>query len=217
MGKMKARHVVLASDSCFSGDILNPNRSAAPEINDEYFRNAYDRVSRQVLTSGASEVVPDDSSFSRQLKLALEGNNRAYLDPLMLFSQLRLGVKGTTPLFGSLKDSGHQDGGSFLFFLKDGGTAVAASYGSSTTRDAELMVRVTRGSGADVSGAEVYIDGVLVGKASCLAQKLPSGKPVVVEVRFGNEAGKTELTLKSKELKEVAVPLTRMKGNLKGF
>jgi hypothetical protein len=118
ISKMKPRHVVLMSDSCFSGDILNPTRAITPEITSEYFRKAYSRVSRQVLTSGASEAVPDSSEFARGLKLALEGNMAPQLDPLMLYNQVRLGMKRTTPLFGDLKDSGHQDGASFLFFLR---------------------------------------------------------------------------------------------------
>jgi len=118
VSNMKARHVVLITDSCFSGDFLNPTRGIAPTITNEYFRNAYARISRQVLTSGASESVPDESPFTRQLKLALEGNSAPYLDPLMLYNQIRLGVTQTTPLFGDLKDSGHQEGSSFLLFLK---------------------------------------------------------------------------------------------------
>jgi hypothetical protein len=117
ISKMKARHVLLVSDSCFSGDILNPARSISPEITDEYFRKAYARASRQVLTSGASESVPDQSPFARGLKMALDGNTSPYLDPLMLYGEIRLGVKGTTPLFGDLKDCGHQEGASFLLFL----------------------------------------------------------------------------------------------------
>jgi Tol biopolymer transport system component len=126
MASMKSRHVALASDSCFSGDILNPSRGIQGEINNEYFKNAYRRVSRQVLTSGASEPVPDASSFARQLKLALEGNRQPYLDCLMLYDQVRLGVSGSLPLFGALKDAGHQEGGSFLFFLKEESAAAAA-------------------------------------------------------------------------------------------
>ena len=72
-------------DSCFSGDILNPNRARAPEIDNAYFRNAYTLVSRQVLTSGGSETVPDVSEFAKQLKLAFEGNTEPYIDPIMLF------------------------------------------------------------------------------------------------------------------------------------
>jgi hypothetical protein len=107
------------ADSCFSGDFLNPTRGMAPTITSEYFKNAYARISRQVLTSGASESVPDESQFTRQLKLTLEGSNAPYLDPLMLYNDIRLSVTQSTPLFGDLKDSGHQAGSSFLFFLKD--------------------------------------------------------------------------------------------------
>ena len=112
--------MALISDSCFSGDILDPMRGITPEMNADYFKNAYSGVSRQVLTSGASESVPDASEFSAQLKLVLEGNEEPFLDPLMIYDQIRRGVKNTTPLFGDLKDSGHQRGAAFLFFLKRG-------------------------------------------------------------------------------------------------
>ncbi len=119
IGKIKARHIVLVSDSCFSGDILNPSRGMVERITERYFRKAYARISRQVLTSGASESVPDESPFARQLKLALLGNNKPYLDTLMIYNQVRLGVPDTTPLFGNLKGCGHQEGSSFIFFLKE--------------------------------------------------------------------------------------------------
>ena len=125
LSNLKARHVLLISDSCFAGDILDASRSAEPIIDAEYYRNAYARVSRQVLTSGASETVSDTSSFSRQLKLALDGNTQPCVDPLGLFFQIRLGVTGSTPLLGSLKDSGQQQGGAFLLFRK--GTVGEAS------------------------------------------------------------------------------------------
>ncbi len=118
IGQMKSRHVLLISDSCFSGDILSMNRSISPKIDNEYFSNAYARVSRQVLTSGALETVPDSSSFARQMKFALEGNKSPYVDPLMIYNEVRLGVSGTTPLFGEIKNTGHQTGGSFLLFLR---------------------------------------------------------------------------------------------------
>src|SRR5271157_2860122 len=51
IGNMKARHIALFADSCFSGDILNPTRGITPTITDEYFKNAYARISRQILTS----------------------------------------------------------------------------------------------------------------------------------------------------------------------
>jgi hypothetical protein len=79
ISQIKAKHILLISDSCFSGDLLEAWREKAPTITPEYFKKAYKRRSRQVLTSGASERVPDDSEFSTQLKLALEENDKPYL------------------------------------------------------------------------------------------------------------------------------------------
>ncbi len=151
ISKMKARHIVLMSDSCFSGDILNPTRAITPEITSEYFRRAYSRVSRQVLTSGASETVPDSSEFARGLKMALEGNTAPQLDPIMLYSQIRLGMKDTTPLLGDLKNSGHQEGGSFLFFLKDAG--VQAPGGEAALSGPDVAVRIDTPTGTLIVAA----------------------------------------------------------------
>ena len=77
ISNLKARHVALIADSCFSGDFLNPSRGMAPTITNEYFKNAYARVSRQVLTSGASNRVEnkDFSSFLTPLKNFLDAKN----------------------------------------------------------------------------------------------------------------------------------------------
>jgi len=142
---MAAAHICLISDSCFSGDILNITRGAVREIKDNYFKKAYSLVSRQVITSGALEAVPDTSSFCRMLKMVLRKNRSPYLDPMMLFNQIRLGVTETTPLFGSLKESGHQDGASFLLFLKkqkenkDAGNVVTDDENPGTETNATLI------------------------------------------------------------------------------
>jgi hypothetical protein len=119
ISNIKSSHILLIADACFSGDILNTTRSAIPEINNDYFRKAYSRISRQVLTSGALETVPDESEFARQLKMCLEKNKNQYLDPLMLYNEIRLGITVTLPLFGNIKETGHQEGASFLLFLKE--------------------------------------------------------------------------------------------------
>lgn len=113
-------HICLVSDSCFAGGILGitkggtiPNPSDIP-----YFNKAYRLTSRQVLTSGAMEKVPDISEFALQLKMALRKNTQVFLDPLTLYDQIKRGVTETIPLIGSLKGTGHQEGACFLFFLK---------------------------------------------------------------------------------------------------
>jgi hypothetical protein len=174
ISNMKERHVVLIADSCFSGDILNPSRGLAPQITDEYFKNAYARISRQVLTSGASESVPDKSPFTQQLKLALEGNTSPYLDPLMLYSQIRLGVKGTTPLFGDLKDSGHQEGSSFLFFLKPSDDQKGSSDAEGLTPKMKIVKAYGTATIATDMPGTLFLDGVSQGQ-------IPIGSVATIE------------------------------------
>ena len=120
IGNFKASHICLISDSCFSGDILNAMRgdTLTGGIDDESAAKVYLLTSRQVLTSGAEEAVPDNSEFSQQLKMALQKNKEPYLDPLTLYAQIRKGVRSTLPLLGNLKDTGHQEGASFFLFSK---------------------------------------------------------------------------------------------------
>jgi hypothetical protein len=157
ISNIKSRHICVVSDSCFSGDMLSIERSSAPQINNDYFAKAYKRISRQVVTSGALETVPDKSEFAQQIKLVLEGNNYPYLDPLMLFNEVRTGVKKTSPLFGSLRDTGHQEGASFLLFLKEENES--ASY-----EDTTETYSFSSGTGSlvvkcNVPGLDLFIDG----------------------------------------------------------
>jgi len=168
LDKMQADHVVLVSDSCFSGDILEAGKGTPEQINIEYFRKAYARVSRQALTSGARETVPDASEFAAQLKLALQRNAEPYLDPLAIFSQVRLGVRKTIPLFGSLAGTKHQAGGSFLFFLRSGGEQppAAVSTGPGPT---------TAAGAAPTGAAPGLAAGAAAGAASSGVATAPSG------------------------------------------
>jgi hypothetical protein len=210
ISKLKARHVVLMSDSCFSGDILNPTRAITPEITSEYFRNAYSRISRQVLTSGASEAVPDVSNFARGLKMALEGNTAPQLDPLMLYNQIRLGMKGTTPLLGDLKDSGHQEGASFLFFLRDPGQQ--ASSAQSTPADSQPSFSVEKPHGTIIvrAGTEgrLFLDAKEMGTVpeggTARLQRMDVGTHTVAMLFEGDQVEGKTIRLKADE----AVSLT---------
>jgi hypothetical protein len=118
IGNFKARHVLLVSDSCYSGDLVTRFRSAPVVIDNVYYEKAYRLKSRQVMTSGSMERVPDSSEFARQLRVALLKNVDVLLDPVSLFVRVRSGVKGSQPLFGELTSLGHQQGASFLLFKK---------------------------------------------------------------------------------------------------
>ncbi|MDR0669319.1 MAG: SUMF1/EgtB/PvdO family nonheme iron enzyme [Treponema sp.] len=126
LSALPAKHVFLVADACFSGDMLDTSRGASPEINSEYYRRAYSRVSRQVMTSGASETVPDTSEFALRLKSTLRRAEDPCVDPEYLFSNVRE-VRSTQPLLGTILGSEHQTGGSFLFFRRDGPPSVPMS------------------------------------------------------------------------------------------
>jgi len=218
---MKARHVVLVSDSCFSGDILNITRGAAPTFNEEYFRNAYRRQARQVLTSGASETVADDSSFSRQLELVLDRNIDPYIDPYAIFDQVRRGVTGQTPLYGTIAGS-HQEGGSFLFFLKEAMTGTAASPAATSPATlAAAPAAAARGTAdivvtTDPPGATILVDGREVGRSDkpLVVGKVEAGRAVVVEARLGDLMGRRELTLSPGKTEAVLIALSPGLGTL---
>jgi formylglycine-generating enzyme required for sulfatase activity len=123
---LPAKHVFLIADACFSGDILDTSRGASPEISNDYYRRAYGRVSRQVMTSGASETVPDTSEFALRLKSSLRRAEGACIDAEYLFTNVRE-VRSTQPLLGIILGSEHQSGGSFLFFRRDGASPAQAA------------------------------------------------------------------------------------------
>ena len=118
LANIKATHLFVISDSCFAGDLIQATRSLPDTASNEFLQEAYSHVCRQVLTSGAAETVPDVSDFATQLKSILRRNQNPCLDTFTLYSDIRLGVSGSVPLLGSLAGTGHQEGASFLLFLR---------------------------------------------------------------------------------------------------
>jgi hypothetical protein len=173
---IKSTHICLLADACFSGSLLDLERdhTEIPDPSDiPYYRKAYKRTSRQVITSGAVETVPDTSEFARQLKLVLEKNTATFLDPVMLYDEVRLGVHGTLPLYGYLKDTGHQEGGAFILFLRD--------------RLGAIKIRTTE-------AGTLYLNGTIfkeVQAGDVLIQNLDRGTYVVT---FNTPDGRTEDT-----------------------
>ena len=120
LGNLKARNVLLIADSCFSGDLLDAQRSGR-EANS--LVKGFALRSRQVLTSGASEPVADagfsgHSPFAFHLIDALERNKDRFIDPHTLYDAIRRGVtERQRPLLGGLRQAGHQNGGNYPFLL----------------------------------------------------------------------------------------------------
>ncbi len=125
IGSIQAKHVLLITDSCFSGDYFRSFRGEIPRASDEVIKQVYKQGSRQVITSGGikpvvNERVSDHSIFTHSLLKGLEENKKPFLIPSELFKGIKVGLKKNddrTPGFGTLKHKGGEKGGELLFFL----------------------------------------------------------------------------------------------------
>ncbi|BCS95674.1 hypothetical protein DSLASN_13060 [Desulfoluna limicola] len=123
---IKAKHVLLVSDSCFSGDFFRGRRGKLPAVTPAVIKKAYKLTSRQAIASGGLEPVSDggfgsNSVFSHFFIKALEENSDPFITPSVLFPDIKAGVAENAeqfPTFGSLTGTGGQQGGEFVFFLK---------------------------------------------------------------------------------------------------
>ena len=123
---IKAKHILLISDSCFSGDFFRGHRGKLPEVTDEVIKRAYRLTSRQAITSGGLEPVSDEgfgrnSIFSHFLVKTLKENQKPFLMASDFFPDIKAGVVENAeqfPRFGSLIGTGGQQGGELVLFLK---------------------------------------------------------------------------------------------------
>ena len=89
---MKARHVLIVSDSCFSGSLM---RGGAPDLSakkNAYYRRAIAQPARWCLGSGDLETVPDQSVFARKFLQALQYPEKAVFSASDIAAAIRLDV-----------------------------------------------------------------------------------------------------------------------------
>lgn len=128
---MKAKHVYLVADSCFSGTLFAQSRSM-PAFNDKFFDRLYQNKSRWGLTSGMNEPVADagkggHSIFAYFFLKVLRENEDPYVVPSHIYDQLAPLVGRNAeqqPRSEPLQGAG-DEGGQFVFRLATG--AVASS------------------------------------------------------------------------------------------
>ena len=116
---MRAKHVMVIADSCFSGTLT---RGVKVEMRQpDHLQRMASKRARTALTSGGLEPVEDGgggghSVFAKALLDALAAN-QGVMDASELFTRLRRPVmvnSEQTPEYGDIRKAGH-DGGDFLF------------------------------------------------------------------------------------------------------
>jgi hypothetical protein len=117
---MKAKHVLVVADSCYSGKLARGVNISLRSGN--YYQRISMKKARTVMASGGLEPVEDDggkgnhSVFASALIEALN-ENQGILDATLLFSKIRRPVMvnaDQTPEYSDIRKAGH-DGGDFLF------------------------------------------------------------------------------------------------------
>lgn len=122
MAKMKARHVLLISDSCYSGTLFGSSRSIPPVIDDKYYLNLYNEKSRWGITSGNKTPVSDSGSgghsiFAYQLIKALKQNSKPYITAQEIYTDIAPIIANNSeqqPLCKPIVGTGDM-GGQFIF------------------------------------------------------------------------------------------------------
>ena len=133
---LPARHVIIISDSCFSGDLSRDAGDLSPsDGNQAYIYRMQRAPSRTLMASGSDEPVSDSGSqghsvFAALLLQAMQSRSEKAFTADDLFASIRKSVlarSGQSPQYTSLRDSirpsANLDTGDFVFNPERAGTA----------------------------------------------------------------------------------------------
>ncbi|MCP4108725.1 MAG: SUMF1/EgtB/PvdO family nonheme iron enzyme [Desulfobacteraceae bacterium] len=210
MRSMNARHVLLISDSCYSGTLFGQLRAMPRVIDEKYYLNLYNEKSRWGMTSGNREPVLDSgtgghSIFAYQFLKALRKNEKPFATTQEIYTRIAPIVGNNaehTPLCRPIRNTGDQ-GGEFVFILADSSGAVVV------TPEPELEKRLysTLTVRPNVGGATVYLDRKKMGKGAMTISKIKPGIHRVKVTKEGYKPYETEISLKSGEAAELTAYL----------
>jgi hypothetical protein len=120
--RIRARHILLISDACFSGSVFQQTRAMLDGA-DIPTEEAYSRTSRTALTSGR-DAVPDKSIFTKYLIRNLEDSQMKFLRASHLFFYLHDDVMTNSPNhqkveYGVIQQADDTGGGDFVFIRRN--------------------------------------------------------------------------------------------------
>ena len=181
--KIHAKHVLFMFDSCFSGTVLNLRNRVTPSHITDRIKNPV----RQFITAGrADEPVPDRSEFKKAFLNLLEGRVAeptpdGYLTGVELGDYLYRTVpkfsRGQHPQHGKIHDQ-QLNTGDFVFVL---------SQNANENSGIELNTMATLNITSTPEGANVYVDGVLIGETPMHAYPIDTGVLLEKQVNVGLE------------------------------
>lgn len=135
LSAIKARHVLLVSDSCYSGALFGQVRSLPQVIDDRFYLSLYNEKSRWGMTSGNKTPVSDAGSeghsvFAYQLLKALRKNEKPYITTQEVYTQIASIISNNSeqmPRCQPIRNTGDQGGGFvFVAALKEESKAVTS-------------------------------------------------------------------------------------------
>ena len=199
---IRAKHVLMAFDSCFSGSIFRSgNKKPSP-----YIREQAARPVRAFITAGEEhEQVPDESVFKTCMIQGLvdryaDRNRDGYVtgDELGLYLEeevVNYSNGAQHPRFGRINKPG-LDKGDFVFHLASSGGGLYKP-GSGT-----LTVQ------CNVSGARVLLDGKDAGRTPLVEKRMAEGKHRLSVEKSGYETYRTHLEIDKNQSASIDVILT---------
>jgi len=186
----KARHVLLISDSCFSGALLRQaNRGInLDDKNKQYIEKVSKKKSVQVLAAGGLEFVDDDyksskhSPFTYYFLSQLNHNNQQYFTATELSGEVKRSVATNVsqiPENGVLYGAGH-DGGEFVFKMVNFNKKIIPNVSKQPKNSQSDSGKLVLSSSPNQ--AKWYLDGDYMGKTPDQMDDIKIGKHLV-EVR----------------------------------
>jgi hypothetical protein len=119
---IQAKHVLVISDSCFSGSLFRGSTLDLSAKKNAWYRRAIAQPSRWAISSGDLETVPDSSIFARKVKDCLVYPKQDIFSASDLSGWLKMEVAtatGSQPLFGPIADPGQSLQGEFVFIRQN--------------------------------------------------------------------------------------------------
>ncbi len=123
---MQARHVLVVSDSCFSGAMLRGGRVDIETKQNTWYRRAISQPTRWCVASGDLETVPDQSIFAKKFLQVLQYPRQSVFAASDLAGWIKNDVaaySGRRPVFGPMNTASGSDLGEFVFLVHEDGSA----------------------------------------------------------------------------------------------